>query len=312
MVMPPDLRLLVVSDGGAPAPPVQGALSQLSAACDVDLTVVHVTADGDSGPAPPPFTFELGATPRRQQRLELHAPDAAVAVAALCERWPFDLVLAPSPAAGFWRGWRPSLRARLVARASLPVWTAGPALPARHFHRPLRTVACLLDFDRDPEPLLQRAAAFARRMEARLHVLAVLPPVDDGTLATVLTSETPLLPAAAHARIAAMCAGRAAPIVDVVVDSPRRGLRRLLQAGPPDVLFVRASQWTRPWPLGFSHTLDRLGCPVICVPDRTQTGWSFERYPSAARPADVLAATADPAVGTFGRWPAGGIPSGVR
>jgi len=312
MSFQPDLRLLVASDGGNAAGPVHGAVSQLSAVCDVDLTVVHV-ATGGTSPEPRPFAFDPAATPRRLQRLELRGPDAAAAIASLCDARSFDLVLAPASAgSGPLRALRSSFRARLLARTGLPVWTAGPGLPPLHFHRPMRTVACLLDFDRDPEPLLQRAAAFARRMDARLHVLSVLPQVDDGTLAMVLTSQTPLLPAAARARIAGMCAGRPAPVVDVVVDSLRRGVARLLRAGPPDVLFVRASQWARPWPFGFPRALDRLGCPVICVPDADQSAWSFERLVPAMRHADAAAEATAVAAGALGPWPVDSVVPGIR
>ena len=218
MAFHPDLRLLAASRDRDLTPEARGAVSQLSASCDVDLTVAHVTTDGDV-PAPPvPFDFELHAAPRRLQRRELAGPDAARTLARLCADEPFDLVLAPTRRQGVaWPRLRGSFRERLLRLSATPLWTAGPGVPGRHFHRPIRSVACLLDFDANPERLLQRAAAFARRMDARLHVLAVLPPVDESTLALVLTSDTPLLPSAAVARIEQLCAGRPSPMVDVVV-----------------------------------------------------------------------------------------------
>lgn len=310
MAFHPDLRLLLASDGAALPVAVQGAVAQLSAVCDVDLTVAHV-ATGGGGEAPRPLTFEHGAGPRRLQRLELPGSNAAGAIADLCGQRTYDLVLAPgSSSSAPWRALRPSFRARLLSRIDVPVWTIGRDLPSLHFHRPLRTVACLLDFDTDPEPLLQRAAAFARRMDARLHVLAVLPPVDDGTLATVLTSETPLLPAAAVARIEQLSAGRATPIVDVVVDGLRRGLTRLLKACQPDVLFVRAAQWSTPWRQGFPRALDALTCPVICVPETTDAVvWSFERAAALAGVAAAHDRAAAAGAGVATPWPAEGIPS---
>jgi Universal stress protein family len=311
MAFHPDLCLLAASDDRDLAPDTLGAIAQLSAACDVDLTVAHVATGGTAPAAPVHFEFALDAAPRRVQRREMWGGDAAGAVSRLCAEQPFDLVLAPARRAGAgWPLWRRSFRGQLLRLSGTPVWTAGRSVPGRHFQRPLRSVACLLDFDVDPEPLVQRAAAFARRMGARLHVLAVVPPVDDGTLAVVLTSDTPLLPAAAVARIEQMCAGRPAPIVDVVVDDLRRGLRRLVEMSQPDVLFVRAHQWVSRWPLGFSRQLDTLRCPVICVPDAvTLPDWTFERT-TAAR---LLTApgTATPAPGALpGTWPAG-APSRV-
>jgi|694.fasta_scaffold48155_2 hypothetical protein len=306
MAFHPDLRLLAASRDRDLTPEARGAVSQLSASCDVDLTVAHVTTDGDV-PAPPvPFDFELHAAPRRLQRRELAGPDAARTLARLCADEPFDLVLAPTRRQGVaWPRLRGSFRERLLRLSATPLWTAGPGVPGRHFHRPIRSVACLLDFDANPERLLQRAAAFARRMDARLHVLAVLPPVDESTLALVLTSDTPLLPSAAVARIEQLCAGRPSPMVDVVVDGKRRGLGRLVEMALPDVLFVRSHQWSGGWPFSGSRHLDTLRCPVIRVPDEVSTmDWTFERATAASRLA--RAGERVPAKGVVeDAWPAG-------
>lgn len=298
-----DLRLLAATRDQELSSDSIGAIAQLSATCAVDLTVALVAGGSADTAAPQPLPFPADAAPCRTQRRELTGTNPAQAVADLCTEVPFDLVLtAPAAQFGNWRPFRRSFRSRLLDLAGTPVWTAGPGVSSRHFQRPLRTVACLVDFEADPEPLLQRAAAFARRVDARLHVLAVLPPVDDGTLATVLASEMPLLPAAAIARIEQMCAARPAPVVDVVVDGLGRGLRRLVDVSVPDLLFVRAKQWTGRWPFGFSRQLDALRCPVICMPDALAVpGWSFERgaaeRPRAQRRLDAAAARAP------GPWP---------
>lgn len=307
MSTPPDLRLLVASDRLELTPAVHRAIAQLSAICHVDLTVARVDTGADDVGPPAPIVFDPDAAPRRIQRLELEEPDAASAIAGLSRQHGIDLVMAPAAPRAWWRR-TPSFRSRLLARTNVPLWTAGHTLPAMHFHRPLRTIACLLDFEVDPGPLLQRAAAFARRMQARLHVLAVLPPVDDGTLATVLTSDAPLLPAAAAQRIEHWCAGADRPVVDVAVDGLRRGLQRLAGSSHPDVLFVGAERWGLSWPFGFSRTLDALGCPVICVPGGPNAGaWSFE---SADGMSPVAAAVRPEAVGGVrAPWPAGGMAS---
>jgi len=282
MASGPDLRLLAASRDRALTPEMKAAVAQLSAACDIDLTVAHVASRHGAAGAPGGFDFDVRATPRRIQRREVAGPDAAGALARLCADEPFDLVLAPAGRDGIPWPLRRSLRERLLRRAATPVWTAGPDVSGRHFDRPLRSVACLLDFDASPERLLQRAGAFARRLDAHLHLLAVVPPIDDGTLAVALSSDTPLLPSAAIARIEEMCAGRPAPAVDVVIDGLARGLRRLVDVAAPDLLFVRARQWTGGLPFGFSRPLDRLRCPVICVPDETAVvDWTFERSTAA-------------------------------
>ena len=307
MSTPPDLRLLVASDRLELTPAVHRAIAQLSAICHVDLTVARVDTGGDDAGTPAPIVFDPDAAPRRIQRLELEEPDAATAIAELSREHRFDLVMAPAVGASWWRRAR-SFRSRLLTRTHVPLWTAGQAVTAMHFHRPLRTIGCLLDFEVDPGPLLQRAAAFARRMHARLHVLAVLPPVDDGTLATVLTSDAPGLPAAAARRIEQWCAGADRPVVDVAVDGLRRGLQRLASSSRPDVLFVEAERWGLSWPFGFSRTLDAIGCPVICVPGGPHAGaWSFESVDGIS---PVTAAVRPGVVGGVRTpWPAGGMAS---
>lgn len=305
MALHPDLHVLVATPDHELSSDTISAIGQLSASCAVDLTVARVAGAAPDEATPRPMAFPADAAPRRTQRLELAGPDAARSVAALCAEQPFDLVLAPGetrPRA--WRPFRRSFRSHLLDLAGTPVWTAGRDVSGRHFQRPLRTVACLIDFEGDSEPLLQRAAAFARRMEARLHVLAVLPPIDDGTLATVLTSDAPLLPAAAVDRIGRMCAARPMPAVDVVVDGLGRGLRRLVDMAAPDLLFVRAQQWMGRWPFGCSRQLDALRCPVVCVPDALALpGWSFERT-AAERPWGQLP-PAPAAARAAGPWPVG-------
>lgn len=307
MSTPPDLRLLVASDRLELTPAVHRAIAQLSAICHVDLTVARVDTGADDVGTPAPIVFDPDAAPRRIQRLELEEPDAATAIAELSRQHGIDLVMAPAAPRVWWHR-TPSFRRRLLARTDVPLWTAGHSLPAMHFHRSLRTIACLLDFEVDPGPLLQRAAAFARRMQARLHVLAVLPPVDDGTLATVLTSDAPLLPAAAARRIEQWCAGADRPVVDVAVDGLRRGLARLASSSRPDVLFVEAERWGLSWPFGFSRTLDAIGCPVICVPGGPHAGaWSFESVDGIS---PVTAAVRPGVVGGVRTpWPAGGMAS---
>lgn len=311
MSCPADLRIVVASDGRALSPAVQHAVAQLSAACQVDLAIAHVELDEGAPAVLSPLHFEPEAAPRRVQRLTLEGRDVATAIAALSSRHPFDLVMAPaSPGPAWLRLGRASVRTRLLARSGVPLWTAGRGLAATHFQRPLRTVACLLDFDADPAPLLHRAGAFARRMQARLHVLATLPPADDSTLATVLTSDTPLLPAAAVARIEALCAGRLRPVVDVVVDGQRRGLTRLVRSCRPDVIFVDATPWATPWPFGFSRTLDALGCAVVCVPGGAGArAWSFERVPMSVPATAMPGRPAVAGGGPIEPWPAEGMAS---
>lgn len=302
----PDLKLLVACDGAGMTPVVRQAVTQLSSACVVDLTVARLDDDNKRMESEP-FAFEAERSPRRVQRLAVDRPGA---IAHVCAQQAFDLVMTPS-AETSWLPARSSFRSRLLSllsRAAVPVWTAGHRLPTLHFQRPIRTVACLLDFETHPKLVLARAASFARHIGARLHVLAVLPSIDEGTLARALTPDAPLLPAAAVARVEQMYTGPLAPVIDVVVDSQRRGTKRLLAACQPDLLFVNAPEASWPWPFGLASTLDGLGCPAVRVPvGAVLCDWSFERAWSAPSPAAPRVAVLGQV--RVGRWPVDGSTS---
>ncbi|MBM3773503.1 MAG: hypothetical protein FJW27_19890 [Acidimicrobiia bacterium] len=306
-----DLRLLVACNGDGVTAVVHHAITQLSSTCAVELTVARLdNGDDNDDPTTEPLAFDAERSPRRIQRLAFDRPDA---IAQVCARQAFDLVMTPSADAS-WRPWRRSFRSRLLpllSRAAVPVWTAGYRLPALHFHRPIRTVACLLDFGTHPKLVLARAASFARHLGARLHVLSVLPSIDESTLATALTPDAPLLPAAAVARVEQMYTGTLPPVVEVVVDTQRHGTKRLLAACQPDLLFVNAPEAAWPWPFGLASTLDRLECPVVRVPVGAALGdWSFERAWSARSPAPSYVSV----IGNVrvGPWPADSSTSRTR
>lgn len=305
--MPPttDLRLLLASPSGSATAPLRAAVARLAAAFDIDVTVVGLPGAGDAAAADP--TFAPGSGRVRVQRLDHEHDDPLQAIADLCARQTFDAVMAPpDPGPRLLRGWRGSLRSRVLAGTGVPLWTGGDRIPSSTVDAPVREVACLVDFGFESEPTLHRASALARRLDASLHVVAMLPPVDDGLLAAVAGSDQPLLPEAALARVEHQCGSRFRPEVDVVVGGRRQALDMVGRRGAPDVLFVQAPVWTSPWSAGISRALDRAGCAVVLVPDpvRRMT-WSFETpgalvatSPAARRPERARA-------GALSAWPAG-------
>jgi hypothetical protein len=206
----------------------------------------------------------------------------AAAIAELCERERFDAVVAPR--SGNWRlPVRPgaSFRAQLLRRSRVPVWTAGKVLSASTFHGPIRTVACLLDLASGDGAWLSAAEAFARRVGARLQLLALVPAVDEGLLTHVLDPETPLTVSDAVERVRALAAGCEAGI-DVAVGSGPLDVNGQLARCGADLLFV-----SRRWSLG---GIDRLRCPVVSV-DTDSIGpvpWSFQDALARRAPALTL------------------------
>lgn len=286
-----DLRLLFPTTFSATCHRAGQAVAQLARTCRLTLTVVHVEQSGERNDrARRDLDVFLRDEPnlRACERVLAVSDDPAGTVASMCRAEKYDLVMAPaSERVGLRRLGQlvqRSFRARLLASCPVPLWTAAGCLPAADFARPLRTVACLVDFDDDPAPFLLLVSAFARRVGARVHFLSIIPPIDDGTLADVLTSDAPLLPEAALRRLEATVEAQDRPSIHVASGSRRSGLRRLLARCDADLLFVGPGQASAGFGSRFSRDLDRLPCPVVCLDPSPSGfgGWSFEQAASAA------------------------------
>ncbi|MGE0393366.1 MAG: hypothetical protein AB7I25_07435 [Vicinamibacterales bacterium] len=269
----PDLRLLFATSFSAACVQAGRAVARLAEACHVELTLVHVVPPGGRNIRVHQrleqflHEHEVG---RRCRRVLVESPDPAAAVAELCEHERFDAVVAPgssrwgvslSPAASF--------RGQLLRRSRVPVWTAGRALSAAAFHGRIATVACVLDLTSGDDAWWTAAEAFADRVGARLQLLALVPPVDEGLLTYALDARAPLTVARAVERLRALSAGCAAGI-DVQVGEGVSALNAQIARCGADLLFV-----SRRWSL---RGLDRLRCPVVSV-DTASIGpvpWSFQ------------------------------------
>lgn len=271
---PPDLRLLFATSFSPACAQAGRAVAQLAAACRVELTLAHVVPPGRRDPRVHQTLdqflqeHEVG---RSCRRVVIESPDPAAAIAGLCEHERFDAVVAPRS-----RRWNlsvnpgASFRGQLLRRSRVPVWTAGTSmLSSAAFQGPIRTVACLLDLASGDATWLAAAEAFAHRVGARLYLLALVPPVDEGLLTHALDADTPLTVSDAVTRIRTLSRGCEAG-VDVAVGSGVHALNGQLARCGADLLFV-----SRQWSL---RGLDRLRCPVVSV-DTAALGpvpWSFQ------------------------------------
>lgn len=278
----PHLRVLFPTDFSAACIQTGRAISQLARVCPLTLTMAHVVRPGQWNQALRVLLQSFLAESRdfsESRRVMVEGGDPARAIAELCGTDRFDLIMAPASGrrglGGMLAG---SFRARLLERCDVPLWTAGDCLSSANFGRRLATVACLVDFDDNPDALLESVSAFARCLGARMHAVSVLPPIDDGTLVEVLTSTTPLLPEVAVDRIRRMCASHGSPEVHVAVGTVGRTVPQLLSQAGADLLVIgprhaAVGAWTsRVW-----RDLDRLPCPLLCVaPGSTRSaGWAF-------------------------------------
>ncbi|MGE0450168.1 MAG: universal stress protein [Vicinamibacterales bacterium] len=285
----PDLRLLFPTDFSDACVRASRVIAQLADVLQLDLTIMHAARPGANALAARRALdrfFTEAAQLARCRRVLVETNDPCRAISDLCAAASYDLLVAPD--AGRLQPQRflaGSIRARLLQRCTVPLWTAGGCLTGiDHSRRGLQTIACLVDFDDRPEALLPQVTAFAQRFGARVQALAVLPPLDDGTIGEVAQSDVPLRPGAALTRIQEMFGGDAPVGVDIATGAQGRELPRLLARCGADLLFLGPRQSSQgPWRLRFSRQLDRLPCPVVCVGDVSGlTGRAFHRAVESA------------------------------
>lgn len=281
----PDLRVLFATDLSDTCTRAGEAVAQLADWLTLDLTIVHGVRPGrDIAGAQHALDRTLSTVRHlaRCRRVVVETSDACAAIADLCQGTTFDLVVAPNSPRVVPRALLAgSFRAQLFRRSRAPLWTAGACLPRMDFQRDIGSIACLVDFDDQPQALLRAVTAFASRFGARVQAIAVLPPIDDGTIGEVAQSETPLRADLALARVHAMRGAGARTDVCVAVGAQGPELRRILARSGADLLFVGSRQVAPGhWRPRFSGYLDGLPCPVVCVTDASRlTGRAFREVP---------------------------------
>ena len=290
----PDLRILFPTSFSEACFRTASAIAQLADTCRVSLTIAHVT---NPGQATIKKRRELDSFLAEADHYEscyrtlMEAEDPVKAISELCETERFDLILAPaSDRLGLHSFFTRSFRARLLKHCKAPVWTVGSCLDRINFSGSIQTVACLVDLSGDSDTYLPLAVALGSFFGARLRILNVIPPIDEGTLAHSISSNAPLMPEVALERIRSAFAGRNCPEIDVAVGDGARELPRLLARCHADLLFVGPGQALNGiWQPSLSPYLDRLPCPVICVDGASATfdQWTFQDVAASTRQALV-------------------------
>ncbi|MGE0592144.1 MAG: universal stress protein [Vicinamibacterales bacterium] len=271
-----DFRLLLATDFSEACQRTAQAVVRLADQCRLHVTLVHVTRPGD---ATTQASRTLDSMLRGVRglagcrRVVVESPRPADAVASLCEHGTFDLVVAPPSRRryGIETLLQGSFRARLHARSAVPLWTGGSTATRGGLVSPLRTVACLVDSDDRPEVLLSAAGTLAARLGARVSALMALAPIDDSLMAAAAHGGRPVTPAEAADAVWAMVGPAPPAPVDVVPLVTGDALQALLRRCGADVLIVCARRVrTGSLPFRFPRWLDRLPCPVVCVPAPTR------------------------------------------
>lgn len=278
-----DLRILFPTNFSNSCFSAVRAISYLADKCRVGLTIAHVARPGsDAVKTRRELDSFLAEADHYDdcRRILLEGDSPVEAIAALCNKNRYDLVVAPSSDhLGLHRLFRASFRARLIQMSRSPVWTAGASILAAACRPHIKTIACLMDFDADTNSYLRLAASLASRIGARLQLVHVVPQIHEGTLAHALGSRAPLMPEIALDRIRQIFAGSNCPDVEVAIGDVDAQLPRLLRKCEADLAFVGPGQALRwKWRAALARGLDRLPCPAICVDGASAhfPQWTFE------------------------------------
>lgn len=192
--------------------------------------------------------------------------DVVSAVTELRERRPIDLVVAPVPDRfKLPRVFHSSIRGRLLNDLGLNVWTIGRGVKVAKLGAVAKNIACVIDGGRGHDKHIEAALAYAQRRNATLHLLHVMPEVDEGALMTPsgLLSEADV--AERFKRIAAGSETRVE--IHVSTGGSVGELRRIVEARDIDVMFVdeRRAVSSSAFASRMSKLVDMAPCPTVCV-----------------------------------------------
>jgi len=275
------------------------AVAQLSDEVDLRLTILHA------------HTGQPDALARKEDALRSFFPEAddytgcrrllvhgspVDAVRTLKTKQPIDLVVAPpGDPLGMPRLGHRSIRSLLIRDAALPTWTSGASASASRILRPTRHVACTVELEQDGKAHLELACAYAEAMGATLHLVHVLPEVEEGHRMMQLAAAEPFDEVHAMKACRKVGASRALPVDVRVTDI--HGLSATLSDCEADVVFLDGAKWmSRRWlTFRMRRMLDELPCPAVCI-DARRCGlhWQLPRNPAKA-------ATTTPAHASLGR-----------
>jgi len=119
--------------------------------------------------------------------------DPAEGIASYCERRSnILLMLPPSDLTGLPRPWHRSMRARLIKRLSVPIWTLGRVNVGESTSTPNRHIGVWLGEPEEGLSHLQQAAQYASETGGTLHLLHVVDEINEGSLIKPLTSGGPM------------------------------------------------------------------------------------------------------------------------
>jgi nucleotide-binding universal stress UspA family protein len=181
-----------------------------------------------------------------------------------------DYVIAPVPIRfGLPRVAHQSTRANVLLKHQTQVWTTGRNTVPVKLGAPARNVACWLDAPSGDNHHVRRACDYAAEVGARLHLLHVIPTMDEGTI-----TESPMpLNETEVMNLVPYVARRLHTEIHVEPGEDRQTLVKMLRACDADVLFLneRQSVQRRLFGIAMSGIVQLAPCPTISVAPRMRS-----------------------------------------
>lgn len=262
------------------------AIAQIADSLSVRLTLLHAydPAVSNAKTVQDMLGSFFPEADRYRSCLRVAMPGPVIdAVKRHLEAWPVNLIVAPaSDPIGVPRIGDRSLRARLIDGCGVPVWTIGRRVRVPKLLRPVKNVACWLDFNMRGAPHLPFAMEYAQRVGAKLHMLRALPTIHEGSLVHGTNPNRSLNPDGASQEIARLCSGSPVrPHIHVTQGEGRRALCTMLDACDADLVFLRNDEWFLARWLGLGLRLgDFVSCPSIYIGDELSVPvWNLEPGP---------------------------------
>ncbi len=202
----------------------------------------------------------------------LMSGDPCEGIAAYCERRPnILLMLPPSDLTGLPRPWHRSLRARLIKRLSVPIWTLGRINVGDSSPSADRHIGVWLGDPEEGLSHLQQAAQYVSETGGTLHLLHVVDEINEGSMLKPLLSTAPMGEETADAWLRDIAGTLDLDCnVEVHVAQGRvsRELPQLLRRSGADMLVLsQHSAVNRSW-LGpeINPVFKRCTISLVCVP----------------------------------------------
>jgi len=198
--------------------------------------------------------------------------DPCDGIAAYCERRPnVLLMLPPSDLTGLPRPWHRSLRARLIKRLSVPIWTLGRINVGDSAPSSDRHIGVWLGDPEEGLSHLQQAARYASETGGTLHLLHIVDEINEGSMLKPLMSASPMGEETADAwlrDIASTLNPDCNVEVHVAQGRVSRELPRLLRRSGADMLVLSQqsaiqSSWIGP---EINPVFRQCTISLVCVP----------------------------------------------